>query len=191
MIASPARSCAPGMANRCHHAPAKSIAAWGRSRTRQALEAAHPARVSDLSIPESHDPHRREGRWGSGTGYLVSFALVALVTLIGGVLFARGNSTDIGLLYLIPVMYAGTRHGLATGVVVGLASSLAYNFFFIPPTHTLSVDNPEHFITLLILLGWRWSAASLPRKCGSRRCWRKRGPIATPRWPVSRAGSPG
>ncbi len=116
-------------------------------------EAAHPARVSDLSIPESHDPHRREGRWGSGTGYLVSFALVALVTLIGGVLFARGNSTDIGLLYLIPVMYAGTRHGLATGVVVGLASSLAYNFFFIPPTHTLSVDNPEHFITLLILLG--------------------------------------
>ena len=76
-------------------------------------EAAHPARVSDLSIPESHDPHRREGRWGSGTGYLVSFALVALVTLIGGVLFARGNSTDIGLLYLIPVMYAGTRHGLA------------------------------------------------------------------------------
>jgi two-component system sensor histidine kinase KdpD len=119
----------------------------------------------------------------------VSFALVALVTLIGGVLFARGNSTDIGLLYLIPVMYAGTRHGLATGVVVGLASSLAYNFFFIPPTHTLSVDNPEHFITLLILLGWRWSAASLPRACGSRRCWRKRGPIATPRWPVSRAGS--
>lgn len=116
-------------------------------------EAAHPARVTDLSIHESHDPHRREGHWGSGTGYLVSFALVALVTLIGGVLFARGNSTDIGLLYLIPVMYAGTRHGLATGVVAGLVSSLAYNFFFIPPTHTLSVDNPEHLITLLILLG--------------------------------------
>ncbi|HKX87840.1 MAG TPA: ATP-binding protein, partial [Sphingopyxis sp.] len=35
----------------------------------------------------------------------------------------------------------------------GLASSLAYNFFFLPPTGTLTVNNPENVISILVLLG--------------------------------------
>jgi len=68
-------------------------------------------------------------------------------------IFARGNITDIGLLFLIPVMAAATRYGLRTGIVTGLASTLAYNFFFIPPTHTFTIENPQNIITLLTLLG--------------------------------------
>jgi len=91
--------------------------------------------------------------WGSPAGYLVSLGLTVLITLAGLAIFARGNITNIGLLFLIPVLVAATRYGLRTGVVTGLASSLAYNFFFIPPTHTFTIEDPQNIITVLVLLG--------------------------------------
>jgi two-component system sensor histidine kinase KdpD len=67
-------------------------------------------------------------------------------------LSAAENLTNVGLLYLLPVMLAATRYGLRTGIVTGLISSLAYNFFFIPPTHTFTIQDPQNIITVLVLL---------------------------------------
>ncbi|HET9628693.1 MAG TPA: DUF4118 domain-containing protein [Novosphingobium sp.] len=100
------------------------------------------ARIAGLEMPRS-----------ALTGYLISLALTVLVTLAGLAIFARGNITNIGLLYLLPVLVAATRYGMRTGIVTGLACSLAYNFFFIPPTHTFTIDNPQNIITVLVLLG--------------------------------------
>jgi two-component system sensor histidine kinase KdpD len=92
-------------------------------------------------------------RWGTPSGYGVSLALTAAVTLFGMVIFERGNITNIGLLFLLPVMVAATRYGMRTGIVTSLVSSLAYNFFFIPPTHTFTIEDPQNIITVLVLLG--------------------------------------
>ena len=94
-----------------------------------------------------------ESPWGPLAGYGLSLALTALVTLAGLAIFARGNIMNIGLLFLLPVLFAATRYGLRTGIVTGLASSLAYNFFFIPPTHTFTIQDPQNIITVLVLLG--------------------------------------
>ncbi|MDE8653448.1 sensor histidine kinase [Novosphingobium album (ex Liu et al. 2023)] len=91
--------------------------------------------------------------WGSLSGYAVSLALTALVTMAGALILSNGNITDLGLLYLLPVMVAATRYGLRTSIVTSLASSLAYNFFFIPPTHTLTIEDPRNIITVFVLLG--------------------------------------
>lgn len=96
---------------------------------------------------------RGSARWGTLSGYAVSLTLTALVTLFGMVIFARGNITNIGLLFLLPVMVAATRYGMRTGIVTSLVSSLAYNFFFIPPTHTFTIEDPQNIITVLVLLG--------------------------------------
>ena len=96
---------------------------------------------------------RRDSGWGKPEGYLVAFGLVLLVTLLGASILAAGNITNIGLLYLLPVMVAATRYGLRTGVITGLVSSLAYNFFFIPPTRTFTIQDPQNIITVLVLLG--------------------------------------
>ncbi len=98
-------------------------------------------------------PERSVSAWGAPSGYAVSLGLVLLVTLLGMAIFARGNITNIGLLFLIPVMVAATRYGLRTGIITGLVSSLAYNFFFIPPTHTFTIEDPQNLITVLVLLG--------------------------------------
>ncbi len=86
-------------------------------------------------------------------GYAVSLGLGAIITLIGKSFFEHGNITNIGLLFLIPVMLAATRYGMRTGIVTSLACSLAYNFFFIPPLHTFTIQDPQNIITVLVLLG--------------------------------------
>ncbi len=94
-----------------------------------------------------------KGRWGRPLDYAASFGLVILVTLLGTWLFSSGNITNIGLLFLLPVMVAASRYGLRVGIVTSLVSSLAYNFFFIPPTRTFTIQDPQNILTVLVLLG--------------------------------------
>jgi len=93
------------------------------------------------------------GAWGRPIGYAVSAALVGLITAIGVAVSSRGNLTNLALLYLIPVMAAATFYGLRTGLFAGLLSSLAYNFFFLPPLHSFTVEDPENILTIIVLLG--------------------------------------
>ena len=96
---------------------------------------------------------RRPARWGTPFGYAVTTALVAGVTGVASALFHVLNLGNVALLYLLPVMAAASLFGLRTGLYAGLASSLAYNFFFLPPTGTLTVSNPENLISIIVLLG--------------------------------------
>ena len=93
------------------------------------------------------------GVWGSRSGYAWTTAMVAAVTGVGSGLLHVLNLGNVALLYLLPVMAAASLFGLRTGLFAGLTSSLAYNFFFLPPTHTLTVSNPENVISLIVLLG--------------------------------------
>jgi len=94
-----------------------------------------------------------KGRWGQPVDYLAALGLVALVTLLGTGLFSSGNITNVGLLFLLPVMVTASRYGLRVGIVTSLVSSLAYNFFFIPPTRTFTIQDPQNILTVLVLLG--------------------------------------
>jgi two-component system sensor histidine kinase KdpD len=103
-----------------------------------------PARAARRPAPD---------RWGRPTDYLVAFGMVALVTLVGDSLFAAASVANVGLLFLLPVMVAALRYGLRVGILTSLVCSLAYNFFFIPPTHTFTIQDPENILTVLVLLG--------------------------------------
>lgn len=111
--------------------------------------------VLPTSLPAPHGAARLKlpGEKGSLSGYLFSLALTALVTVVGSAILSSGNITDLGLLYLLPVMFGATRYGLRTGIATSLACSICYNFFFLPPTHTLTIEDPRNIITVLMLLG--------------------------------------
>ncbi|MDP9087011.1 MAG: sensor histidine kinase KdpD [Pseudomonadota bacterium] len=87
------------------------------------------------------------------TGYLWTAAMVAAVTLVARGLFHLLDLGNIALFYLLPVMAAASLFGLRAGLFAGVASSLAYNYFFIPPTGTLAIENPENLVSVLVLLG--------------------------------------
>jgi two-component system sensor histidine kinase KdpD len=91
--------------------------------------------------------------WGNPVGYAVSALMVAAVTFFGVAIFAVENLANLALLYLIPVMAAATFYGLRAGVATGILSSLAYNFFFLPPLHSLRISDPSNIVTASVLLG--------------------------------------
>ncbi len=103
--------------------------------------------------PASSPVRRQRGNWGKPAGYLITLLLVAIVTALASALFHILNLGNVALLYLLPVMAAASLFGLRTGLFAGIASSLAYNFFFLPPVGTLSVSNPENIVSIFVLLG--------------------------------------
>jgi two-component system sensor histidine kinase KdpD len=100
------------------------------------------------------EPSRRSGRgWGTPWGYIATLLGVGGITALASALSHVLNLGNVALLYLLPVMAAASLYGLRTGLFAGIASSLAYNFFFLPPTGTLTVSNPENVVSIIVLLG--------------------------------------
>ncbi|MFZ5748510.1 MAG: DUF4118 domain-containing protein [Pseudomonadota bacterium] len=114
--------------------------------------AVHVLPLGDEQPARPETRRRRRRDWGSPSGYLLSLVLIAAVTAVGASIYALGSVTNVGLLYLLPVMVAATRYGVRTGVVTGLVSALAYNFFFIPPRFTFTIQDPQNIITVLVLM---------------------------------------
>jgi two-component system, OmpR family, sensor histidine kinase KdpD len=96
-------------------------------------------------------PARRSGE--GLAGYLVSVLLVAIFTGIAEAVHAFGGLANVALVYLIPVLAVASRFGWRTGVFTGIASSLAYNFFFLPPIYSFTVQDPENLLTVAVFIG--------------------------------------
>jgi two-component system sensor histidine kinase KdpD len=106
-------------------------------------------------------PSRSSRGWGTPFGYAATLLGVVGVTALASALFHVLDLGNVALLYLLPVMAAASLYGLRTGLFAGLASSLAYNFFFLPPTGTLTVSNPENVISVFVLLGVAMATSQL------------------------------
>jgi two-component system, OmpR family, sensor histidine kinase KdpD len=69
-------------------------------------------------------------------------ALVIAVTFVLRMLYDPLDKAHIALAFLLVVLVASARAGRVVGLVVAVASFLAFNFFLIPPFHTLLVADP-------------------------------------------------
>lgn len=87
-------------------------------------------------------------RWRS---YLLSLSFVVATTFSAILVrpFVGVNAVD--LIYLVPVLAAATLFGLRPAVAASLASALAYNFFFLDPLYTFTIENPQNALTFLLL----------------------------------------
>jgi two-component system sensor histidine kinase KdpD len=115
--------------------------------------AVHVLPTEDEARSSARASPRRGHGWGSPVGYLATIGGVSAVTAAGLALAQILNLGNVALLYLLPVMAAASLYGLRTGLFAGLTSSLAYNFFFLPPVGTLSVSSPENVVSIFVLLG--------------------------------------
>src|SRR5690242_11802877 len=83
---------------------------------------------------------------------LFSLAAVAVVT---GTVFALepiAPVLSLGVLYLFAVLPVAALFGLRYAVGVSIVSMLAFNFFFLPPTHTLQLADSENWVALAVYL---------------------------------------
>lgn len=58
----------------------------------------------------------------------------------------------VALGYLLIALVASAVWGWAIGLLAAVAGNLLFNFFFVPPLHTLTVSEPETFIGLVLFL---------------------------------------
>jgi two-component system sensor histidine kinase KdpD len=101
---------------------------------------------------------RIESTWGwrvsretlGGYGYALLGVAAASLTIALVERFV--HITNISLLYLPVVLWLAAWKGRGPAILACLLSFLAYDFFFIPPLHRFTVDDPTEWLSLLALL---------------------------------------
>jgi two-component system, OmpR family, sensor histidine kinase KdpD len=84
--------------------------------------------------------------------YLGTILIISLVTVLLKVVEKALEIQIIALLYLLPVLICTVFWGLTSGILAGLLSFLAFNYFFIQPYFTLQVHKTQDLITLIVFL---------------------------------------
>jgi two-component system sensor histidine kinase KdpD len=85
-------------------------------------------------------------------GVLASAAAVALATAAVFVLDSFAPVLSLGVLYVFAVLPIAVLFGLAYALLVSVASMLAFNWFFLEPTHTLHLTDGENWVALAVYL---------------------------------------
>jgi two-component system sensor histidine kinase KdpD len=89
---------------------------------------------------------------GHGIRVLVSIAAVAVVT---GAIFGLKTVAPVlslGILYLFAVLPVAVFFGLVYALAVSVVSMLAFNFFFLPPLHTLALTDSGNWVALAVFV---------------------------------------
>lgn len=81
-----------------------------------------------------------------------ALVMVGLSTLVGLWIGSRWGTASVDMVYLPAVLAAAALWGLGPGLLAGVSSALAYNFFFTAPVHTLRIDRVADIVTVTVLL---------------------------------------
>ena len=78
---------------------------------------------------------------------LAAVALIGLVTF--GALAAGANATTVGFVYLILILGISIVSGLTVGLLSSIVATACFNYFFLPPLHTLVISDPANWVALI------------------------------------------
>jgi two-component system sensor histidine kinase KdpD len=97
-----------------------------------------------------------------------SVAAVTLVTLTIYGLDSFAPVLSLGVLYVFAVLPVAVLFGLRWALPVSVASMLAFNWFFLPPRHTLTLSDSENWIALAVYLVTAVVVSALARRSRAR-----------------------
>jgi two-component system sensor histidine kinase KdpD len=81
---------------------------------------------------------------------LASAGIVALVTAAIAVLEEWVPILSLGAIYVFAVLPIAVVWGIAFAIPAAVASVLAFNWFFLPPTHTFALTDSENWLALAV-----------------------------------------
>jgi K+-sensing histidine kinase KdpD len=62
---------------------------------------------------------------------------------------AEINSTTVGLGFLLVVLFVAILWGSGPALLASVLAMLSFNFFFLPPFHTLTIADPQNWVALI------------------------------------------
>ncbi len=78
--------------------------------------------------------------------YVAALVAVALALGLGALIKTWIGVGNVDLVFLTAIVAVAVRYGLWPSLFAGLASALAYNFFFLPPIYTLTITDPNNVV---------------------------------------------
>jgi len=90
-----------------------------------------------------------------------SLGAVALVSVAVFALKPAAPVVSLGVLYLFAVLPVAALWGLRYALAVSVVSMLAFNWFFLPPTHTFQLRDSENWVALAVYLVTAVSVSTL------------------------------
>src|SRR5262245_49065589 len=85
-------------------------------------------------------------------GYAFAVLGVVAVTTALAPFHDRLNSTTVALALLLVVLFAATGWGSRPALLAALLGVVCFNFFFLPPVHTFTIQNPQNWVALAAFL---------------------------------------
>jgi two-component system sensor histidine kinase KdpD len=90
--------------------------------------------------------------WRRLSGVAAGLVLVFAVTGVIELLKPHVPVLSLGVLYLFAVLPVAVYWGLPYSIAVSVESMLAFNFFFLPPLHTLTLADSRNWFALAVFL---------------------------------------
>ena len=103
-----------------------------------------------------------------GAGYWAAILGVAVVTTIFAPFNARLSTTTVALAYLLVVLFVATGWGSRPATVASVLGMLCYNFFFLPPIYSFTIDDPQNWVALAAFLVTAITAGHLSERARRR-----------------------
>lgn len=102
-------------------------------------------------------------RFAEITRWSIAFGVLAVIV----VLYHRWivvNPTTVALTLLLYILVLAAQWGLRHAVVISLAATACYNFYFLPPIGTFVISDPENWLALLAFLATSVIGSRLAQK---------------------------
>ena len=134
----------------------RRIRAWRpgrRNLARALLRHAGPFAVHVVpTLPAPPYPRTRNGwrDWRDLRPWAAAAAALIAVTALGVQLQAWVPQEAMGMIFLAVVVGAASLHGLRLALSAAFIGFLLWDFFFIPPVHTITIANPHDLIGLVV-----------------------------------------
>jgi two-component system sensor histidine kinase KdpD len=96
-------------------------------------------------------------RWTLACGALAGIVLVYRHWL-------HVNPTTVALTLLLLILLLAAEWGLRYAVVVSVAATVCYNFFFLPPAGTFTISDPQNWLALFVFLATAILASRLSQR---------------------------
>src|SRR5262249_20667129 len=142
----------------------------------ETLDAGPPAPAKAGRDPE-RDPATDTGLFPPGVcvsragtqvfRYGASILLIAAILAIYRLLVTVNNTT-IALSLLLAILAVSTRWGLAEATVASVVAVLGFNYNFLPPVGTLTINDPQNFIAFVAFLVTAVTASQLSARARRR-----------------------
>jgi two-component system, OmpR family, sensor histidine kinase KdpD len=89
--------------------------------------------------------------------YIAALAAVTAALVFGELINAWVGAANSDLVFLTAIVAVAVRFGLLPSLLASVASSLAYNYFFLPPIYTFTITDPTNvaafaFFTLVAVI---------------------------------------